>query len=184
MINRRLKILAVLPFFIVAAAAFLINTIDLEHLTLRPEQRQLLNFSQGESEMGVEKPETLINTAPVIQTNLFNFERAEMSANADVTSMSQKNSVSERIDYGVPYASVSRPFQKEDVLPNRLSRDANVNPKLTFVVLNGRRSFAIFNDRLLHEGESTGGMTIQKIERNRILVKDKTVRWIHMEEDR
>ena len=74
MIDTRIKILAVLPFFIVVTAVLLINAIDLEHLILRPGQRQLLNFFPGESVMGIEKPDPVMNTATVIQTNLFNFE--------------------------------------------------------------------------------------------------------------
>ena len=164
MIDSRLKILAVLPVLIVVASALLVNVIDLEHLILRPGHRQLLNFSP--------------------QTNLLNFETDGKSSNADIRSMTQRKSVSAIIEYDVPSVSVSRPFQKEDVMTNEVSHNANINPKLTFVVLNGRRSFAILDDRLLHEGESTGGMTIQKIEKERILIKDKTLRWIYMEEER
>jgi len=183
-IDTRTKILVVLPFCILVAAVLLINAINLEHRILRPGQRQLLHFSPDESVLGVDKTDPVMDIAPILQTSLFNFDKAQISASGEVRRISENKSVSERIEYGVTSASVSRSFQREDVLPNLAGNNARVNPKLTFIVLNGRRSFAIVDDRLLHAGETTGGMTIQMIEKNRILIKDKTVRWIYMEEER
>jgi len=38
------------------------------------------------------------------------------------------------------------------------------------------------DDRIVHEGETVGGMTVKKIEKDKVLVQDKTLRWLSMEE--
>lgn len=172
--DSRLKIMAVLPFFIIIISVFMIKMIDLERLVLGNEQRQLLNFSPGESEMGIAKPAPAVKHSAVMQANFFSSETAVRDA----------SSLSEKIEHSIPDQPVRRPHQKEDIMPNNPGSDADAYPKLTFVVLNGERSIAIMGDRLLNEGESAGDMTVQRIEKDRVLVKDKSLRWIYMEEDK
>lgn len=165
MIDTRLKTLAVLPFIMIVTAALLTSLIDLEHLILKPDQLLVLNFSPSESGMEIEKPDDAVNTASLIQTNFFSPDTDGESVTSDFSSMTQDKSV-------------------EDVLLNKVNHNAKVYPKLSLVVMNGKRSFAILDDRLLHEGDSINRMTIQRIEKDRILIKDKTLKWIYMEEER
>ncbi len=172
--DSRLKVLAVLPFVIIAASLILINRIDMGHLVIKTDQQKLLNFPVEESEMEIQKPEPVINYSSVKHANLFYPE----SNGKDAGMVSSKKA------HSVPDQSDNKPLQKENLQSIQPRYDAYVNPKLTFVVLNGDRSIAIMGERVLHEGDSVMGMTIQRIEKGRVLVKDKTLRWIYMEEEK
>lgn len=52
---------------------------------------------------------------------------------------------------------------------------------LTLAVANGGRSIAVLDGKVVREGDRAGAMTIKRIERDRVLVFDKNLRWIHME---
>jgi len=55
---------------------------------------------------------------------------------------------------------------------------------ISLIVVNGKRKMAIIRGVIVTEGDSIDGMRIAKIEPDRILLKNKTERWIFLEKAR
>ena len=178
MMDTRLKVLAVLPLLLIVATLFTVSRIDLERFVLRPAERRMLHFSPDKSEMGIGRP-----------VNFFHSEATGKETHPVVKRAVPPGSVSQKQDTG-PDLNVATTNQtdrketdrKENVTPEQDSDDTRKNLRLTFIVLNGGRSIAIVDDHVMHEGESMGSITVQKIEQDRVLVRDRILRWIYMED--
>ena len=181
MIDGRLKILAVFPFCLILATLFIVSRIDLERFVLRSDERELLHFSPEKAERGADRVDPIAAGASLMHVNFFYPKETGKDTFGRVTGVNQKTGVSQKENENMnPVAAA--PVQMREVIPKQGSHDVNKNPMLTFVVLNGKRSIAIVDDRIVHEGETMGGMTVKKIERDKVLVQDKTLRWLYMEE--
>ncbi len=53
---------------------------------------------------------------------------------------------------------------------------------LSLIVISGRRKMAVMNGKLVKEGDSINGMKIARIEKERILLKNKSSQWIYLKE--
>lgn len=187
MIDIRLKILAVLPFFIVLATVFIVSRVDLERFVLKAGERRLLHFSPEKNEMEINRPGQITVNPYLKHVNFFYNEPAGKNTYLAVKRVDQqtagypkKDSNTYSIVNGAEQIENKSDMKKEAFLKQD-SNDTEKNPTLTFIVLNGTHSIAIVNDRVLHEGETVGSMTVTKIEKDKVLVRDKTLRWIYME---
>jgi len=60
--------------------------------------------------------------------------------------------------------------------------DADYNDSmLSLIVASGKRKMAIIRGQIVREGDIISGMEILKIEPERVLIKNKTERWLHLE---
>ena len=181
MIGVRLKILAVLPFCLILTTVFIVSRIDLERFVLKAGERKLLHFSPEKAEMEPDRVDPVTAGASLMHVNFFYSEKTGKDTYGRVTRVDQKTGVSQKQNEDIDSAAAG-PVQMGEVIPKQESDDVNKNRMLTFVVLNGKRSIAIVDDRIVHEGETVGGMTVKKIEKDKVLVQDKTLRWLSMEE--
>ena len=53
---------------------------------------------------------------------------------------------------------------------------------LSLIVISGKKKMAIMNGKLVKEGDSINGMKIARIEKEKILLKNKTSQWIYLKE--
>jgi len=180
-IGVRLKILAVLPFCLILATVFIVSRIDLERFVLKAGERKLLHFSPEKAEMEPDRVAPVTAGASLMHVNFFYSEKTGKDTYGRVTRLAQKTGVSQKQNEDIDSAAAG-PVQMGEVIPKQESDAVNKNRMLTFVVLNGKRSIAIVDDRIVHEGETVGGMTVKKIEKDKVLVQDKTLRWLSMEE--
>lgn len=181
MIDVRLKILAVLPFCLILATVFIVSRIDLERFVLKAGERELLHFSPEKAEMEPGRVDPVTAGASLMHVNFFYSEKTGKDTYGRVTRVNQKTGVSQKQHEDMDSAAAG-PVQVGEVIPKQESDDVHKNRMLTFVVLNGKHSIAIVDDRIVHEGETVGGMTVKKIEKDKVLVQDKTLRWLSMEE--
>lgn len=187
MIDIRLKILAVFPFFIILATVLIVSRIDLERFVLKPGERRLLHFSPEKNEMEINQPGQITTNPSLKHVKFFYTETAGKDAYTAVKRVNQQTGESPKKDsdtYSIVNGAeqiVNNPDMKEEAFRKQDGNDTEKNPALTFIVLNGTHSVAIVNDRVLHEGETVGSMTVTKIEKDKVLVRDKTLRWIYME---
>lgn len=80
------------------------------------------------------------------------------------------------IDFSSPAVSAS--VEKEgDLVPEMDYNDTY----LSLIVISGKRKMAIIKGSLVREGESIDGMKIARIEPDRVLVKNKTEKWLYLE---
>jgi len=180
-IGVRLKILAVLPFCLILATVFIVSRIDLERFVLKAGERKLLYFSPEKTEMEPDRVDPVTAGASLMHVNFFYSEKTGKDTYGRVTRVDQKTGVSQKQNEDIDSAAAG-PVQMGEVIPKQESDAVNKNRMLTFVVLNGKRSIAIVDNRIVHEGETVGGMTVKKIEKDKVLVQDKTLRWLSMEE--
>lgn len=184
--DTRLKILALLPLLLIAVVLIAVSRIDLERFVLRPAERRMLHFSPDKSEMGIVQP---VPAAKGISLKSMNFSSPEDSGKETpsairtgappVESVQKQNaSVKFRAD------EAELPDRKENTFPGPAGDDPQKDPRLTFVVLNDNDSMVIMNDHIMHEGDSFGNITVRKIEQERVLIGDKILRWIYMEEEK
>lgn len=185
MIGVRLKILAVLPFCLILATVFIVSRIDLERFVLKAGERRLLHFSPEKAEMEPDRVGPVTAGASLMHVNFFYSEETGKDTYGRVTRVDQKTGVSQKQNEDMDSAAAG-PVQMGEVIPKQEpkqeSDDVDKNRMLTFVVLNGTRSIAIVDDQIVHEGETVEGMTVKKIEKDKVLVQDKTLRWLSMEE--
>lgn len=66
---------------------------------------------------------------------------------------------------------------KEDDLVQEI--DYN-DSKLSLIVVSGNRKMAIIKGALVREGDNIEGMKIARIEQDRVLLKNKTERWLYL----
>ncbi|MBI5407238.1 MAG: hypothetical protein HZA18_06035 [Nitrospirae bacterium] len=184
MISVRSKILAVLPFCLILATVFIVSRIDLERFVLNAGERKLLHFSPEKAEMEPGRVDPVTAGVSLMHVNFFYSEKTGKDTSGRVTGVNQKTGVSQKQNEEMDPAAAG-PVQRGEVIPKQESDDdVNKNRMLTFVVLNGKHSIAIVDDRIVHEGETVGGMTVKKIEKDKVLVQDKTLRWLSMEEEK
>src|SRR3972149_6209262 len=155
MMDARLKILAVLPLLLIMAVLFAVSRIDLERFVLRPAERRMLQFFPDKSEMGIMQPDPVTKNVSLRSVNFFYPEANGEEAHSAVRREGPLVSVAQKQDAG-PKSNVASAGQD--------SHDPQGNPRLTFVVLNDRRSIAIVDDPVMHEGDSFGRITVRKIE--------------------
>jgi len=55
---------------------------------------------------------------------------------------------------------------------------------LSMIVVSGKQKMAVIRGVIVREGDDLDGMTIAKIELDRVLLRDKTERWIYLEKTR
>lgn len=55
---------------------------------------------------------------------------------------------------------------------------------LSMIVVSGKRKMAIIKGVLVREGDTFGNMKISKIEPERVLLKNKTERWLYLEKSK
>ncbi|MBI5588103.1 MAG: hypothetical protein HY889_07035 [Deltaproteobacteria bacterium] len=146
----KLKIIAALPFLMIAAAYFVAGRLESDRTALSPAEQTLLNYAPEEGQGTAIKKERFAKEALLKDLNIFG-----AAAN------------------GAPGAGAAQ------------QRDGGVAQKpangLTLVVENGDRSIAILNGTVVREGDRLGSITVRKIERDRVLVMDKNLKWIYME---
>jgi hypothetical protein len=63
------------------------------------------------------------------------------------------------------------------IVPEIEYKDSN----LSLIVISGKRKMAIIRGRIVREGDIVEGMKIAKIENERVLLKNKTERWLYLE---
>lgn len=186
MMDKRLKILAVLPLLLIMAVLLVVSRIDLERFVLRPAERRMLQFSPDKSEMGIMQPDPVTKNVSLRSVNFFypetNGEEAHSVVRREVPLSNAAQKQDARMESHV--AATDQTDRKEKASPEQDSDDSQKNPRLTFVVLNDKRSIAIVDDHVMHEGDSFGSITVRKIEQDRVLVGNKIVRWIYMEEEK
>lgn len=186
MMAPRLKILAVLPLLLIAVVLVTVSRIDLERFVLRPAERRMLQFSPDKSEMGIIQPDPVTKSISLRSVNVFYPETTGEETHSEVRREVPLVSAAQKQDAGPKshVASAEQTDRKEKTSQGEDSDDPQKNPRLTFVVLNDRRSIAIVDDHVMHEGDSFGSITVRKIEQDRVLVGDKILRWIYMEEEK
>jgi len=54
---------------------------------------------------------------------------------------------------------------------------------ISLIVISGEKKMAVIDGRPVREGDSIGGMRIAKIESNRILLQDRSSRWLYLKEE-
>ena len=184
MMDARLKILAVLPLLLIMAVLFAVSRIDLERFVLRPAERRMLQFSPDKSEMGI--MQLVPVNVSLRSVNFFYPETNGEEAHSVVRREIPLSSAAQKQDAGPKshVAATDQTDRKEKASPGQDNEDPQKNPRLTFVVLNDKRSIAIVDDHVMHEGDSFGSITLRKIEQNRVLVGNKILRWIYMEEEK
>lgn len=91
---------------------------------------------------------------------------------------------------GIPVRSeIKIPFHfsaaaKEEIQATDVSRvpDTDYNDgMLSLIVVSGKRKMAIIKGVIVREGDIISGMVISKIEPERVLLKNKTERWLYLE---
>jgi hypothetical protein len=135
----------------------------------------MLQFSPDKSEMGIMQPDPVTKSVSLRSVNFFYPETNGEEAHSAVRREVPLSNTAQKQDAG-PESNVASAEQD--------SNDPQRNPRLTFVVLNDKRSIAIVDDHVMHEGDSFGSITVRKIEQDRVLVGNKIVRWIYMEEEK
>ena len=186
MMDARLKILAVLPLLLIMAVLFAVSRIDLERFVLRPAERRMLQFFPDKSEMGIMQPDPVTKNVSLRSVNFFYPETNREEAHSAVRREIPLSSAAQKQDAGPKshVAATDQTDRKEKASPGQDNEDPQKNPRLTFVVLNDKRSIAIVDDHVMHDGDSFGSITVRKIEQNRVLVGNKILRWIYMEEEK
>lgn len=79
-------------------------------------------------------------------------------------------------DFSIPASADSLAAQERTADETAAQENA-----LSLIVVSGRTKMAIIRGLMVKEGDSIDGMKIAKIEDNRILLRDKTERWIYLE---
>lgn len=146
----KLKIIAALPFLMIAAAYFVGGRLDPDWTSLSPAEQTLLNYAPEEGEGAAIKKE---RTAKETLFKDFNIFGAAAKGAPDGGAAQQR------------YGGVAQ-------------KPAN---GLTLAVENGDRSVAILNGTVVRGGDRLGSITVMKIERDRVLVMDRNLKWIYME---
>ncbi|MBI5100031.1 MAG: hypothetical protein HZB30_12445 [Nitrospirae bacterium] len=67
--------------------------------------------------------------------------------------------------------------KESTIVPEIEYNDSN----LSLIVVTGKRKMAIIRGILVREGDSIEGMKVAKIEADRVLLKNKTERWLYLE---
>ena len=186
MMDTRLKILAALPFVFIMTVLFTVSRIDLERFVLRPAERRMLHFSPDKSEMGIVRSDPAAKSVSLRLMNFFSPVISAKEAPSTVGTETPLAGSAPQQDAGAePHETeADQTDRKEKGSPGVAGDNSQKNPKLTFVVLNNKRSIAIVDNHLLHEGDSFGGITVRKIEQDRVLLGDKRLRWIYMMEEK
>lgn len=186
MMDARLKMLAVLPLLLILAVLFTVSRIDLERFVLRPAERRMLQFSPEKSEMGIMQPAPVTKYVSLRSVDFLYPDTTGKETHSAVRREAPQVSAAKKQDVRMEshVAETEQTDSKENAPPGQDSDDPQENPRLTFVVLNERRSIAIMDDHVMHEGDSFGNITVRKIEQDRVLVGTKRLRWIYMEEEK
>lgn len=152
----RLKIFAALPFFMIAAAYFGAVRLNPDWAVLTPAEQTLLDFTPEDAVIPQVKRERASQNTLLKDIDIFGSLRSAMKYNTG----------DDLSTNGAPAGE-----GKADKAPGGL----------TLAISNGGRSMAILNGMAVREGERVGAMTVKRIERDKVLVFDKNLRWIHME---
>lgn len=81
-----------------------------------------------------------------------------------------------------PFDYRSAAAEQKDVKESDLVPEIDYNDKsLSLIVISGERKMAIINGNPLKEGDIVDGMKIARIEPGRVLLKNKSSRWLYLE---
>lgn len=76
------------------------------------------------------------------------------------------------------------PFDFADVKPFHVNNEPHGIQKseasVSLIVISGKEKMAVIDGRTVKEGDIVGGMKIAKIESDRILLKDRSSRWLYI----
>lgn len=152
-----LMILGALPFLLVPVAFIASVKIDPVWTALSPEERTLLDYTPEE------------NRVIGLRTN----EEPEEAfvSGAGLFEVKKKTG---------PLTTASQAGGEGAGGKDNKERDGGYG-ELTLLVFNGERSMAVINGAVVRRGETVEGMTVKRIEKDRVLVLDKNLRWIYME---
>ncbi len=157
--DAKLMILGALPFFLIPAALLASVKIDPVWMALSPVERSLLNYTPEEDRVTGLKTDKEPEEAFVGGAEIFEFKK-KTGARAEAMPEDRGTTV------------------KKD------GSGKKGGDGLTLLVLNGERSMAVINGAVVRRGETVEGMTVKRIEKDRVLVLDKNLRWIYMEGER
>ena len=152
-----LKILSVLPYVMIPAALYASYKTDPVRVMLTPQERMLLDYPIAEE------------TAVEVRAN----ERPKAGATPGAG----------------PFVIEKSPGPAPGAFAGALRKSAEAaraekGGGLTLVVFNGEQSVAVIDGEVVRTGEKAGKMTVEKIEKDRVLVFDGRLKWMHMERER
>ncbi len=153
MMDRRLKILTVLPFLFVIASFIATKVVNFNSV-LTAKEKQALEFVP-------EKIEVIERQALVVKN--------DMKGPIEII----KSTLSR--DFPSKSLSVIAPQTARD------EGEKIIEGIVSLIVTGGERKIAIVNGVVVKEGDSVDGMKIAKIEKDRILIKSNGTKWLHLE---
>ncbi len=155
-----LMILGALPFFLIPAAFFASMKIDPVWTALSPQERTLFDYAPEEDRIIGLKTDEQPKEAFVMDAGFFKVKKK-----------------------GGTNAKVIREDRGTTVKKDGSGKKGGA-AELTLLVFNGERSMAVINGAVVRRGDTVEGMTVKRIEKDRVLVLDKNLRWIYMEGER
>ncbi len=118
----------------------------------------------------------LIQELSVVEQQILEFTPDQLKINEK-----QKVPISRNLHSPIDFKSV--PAEQQAKLGDDLVQQFDYNDKsLSLVVISDKKKMAVINGRLFKEGETVDGTKIAKIEPGRVLLKNKTSQWLHVEE--
>lgn len=151
-VNNKQTILLVLPFVAVSLAVF-----ALSHVKFKPA---LLPVEQRLSGLAYEKVKVIRRRQPLV-----------VSAADSPIALEKQTSL--RPDYPQVPLSTIAPLAPQE---------PQVGMKISFILISGGRKMAIIDGKVVNEGDMFNQKKVAKIEKNRVLLKNKQMEeWIKIE---
>ena len=147
--------LAVLPYIMIPAALYVSIKTDPARLMLTPEERRVLEYA-----------------SPAVT-------KAEAAASETPEASGWRGAGPFVLEKRPGHAPAAAP-----VISATATGGESAGGGLTLVVFNGKQSLAVIDGEVVRTGEKTGRMTVERIEKDRVLVFDGRLKWLRMERER
>lgn len=158
--DAKLMILGALPIFLIPAAFLASVRIDPAWTALSPQERTLFDYTPEEALLLTPRTDERPKEASVMDAGFFKVKK-KGGTNAK-----------ERREGGGTGVKIGGSGKKKGA------------GELTLLVFNGERSMAVISGAVVRRGDTVEGMTVKRIEKDRVLVLDENLRWIYMEGER
>jgi hypothetical protein len=116
------------------------------------------------------------------KTGLTESEDRILTFTPSIPALKERQEISASSEIKIPFhfsSAAREEIQAKDV---SIVTDTDYNDgMLSLIVVSGKRKMAIIRGVLVREGDIIGGMVISKIEPERVLLKNKTERWLYLE---
>ncbi|MBI4687193.1 MAG: hypothetical protein HY756_05370 [Nitrospirae bacterium] len=152
-IDNKTKILIASPIVLIIILAIIANYLNLEQ------------WLKADTQRGMESGIQQLEVTP-----------------SDITKRQAQNAYAVKDLKGpIEFAAAPAAFPGEaldKVAPQAVDR---LEGGISLIVIGEKKRMAIIKGAVIKEGDSIDGVRIVKIEPNRVLVKDKTTKWLYME---